>query len=608
MKVDIVLPPSLIPCDFVTEALDTESSTENMPFSVALQEETLKALTQDVPQASANTAIPFGIVQFLAPDSETPQQHLQFNEDENLAKTSHVLPSLLGMIWTDAQWQNLPGKQSLPSKTSPMPEPVERGTTVPTLVAAPPVGAVTPEVIPTEAQQSAEVDAAPAPVDTAPVDTAPANTVRVHAATQSTGPVDTAPIDKTAPASSAPRRAALHPDVESELLVLADPIQPEREHQGVSAIADIRPAKSQDKTTEEPKTFDEAKAKSENVDRKSPEVTQVPLEDVARHNTHTTLPSAKPARRNDEPQMQLPETERTPHPADQAPQVSLPAAVFVHAEESAPEETEKHTGRFQQQEWSNVEAVSSEPIATGESAPIAATANEAPKGETPKVEGRKTDLKDLDFQIATRPRSAREGEVHVAQHSSEVRPETKETTFRETVTVGIAAQDNKHSLSDPTRTPEVRDANQTSQWSQIERTNVLSQLVEKARSLRWDKNSEIVVSLKPESLGRISMRASLVDRTMVATLAAESDHVRQILQMELPTIQRSLQDNGIVARVAVSEETTLNFNGSNLNQGQPRFGQNTEFPLREDVNPHNPAATIEVADARYTTHSVHLIA
>jgi flagellar hook-length control protein FliK len=147
------------------------------------------------------------------------------------------------------------------------------------------------------------------------------------------------------------------------------------------------------------------------------------------------------------------------------------------------------------------------------------------------------------------------------------------------------------------------------QWSQVEKANVLSQLVEKARSLRWDRNSEIVVSLKPESLGRISLRASLVERTMVATIAAESDRVRDLIQIELPVIQRSLQESGIPARVAVSEQASLSLSYNSPNSGQSRFRQTTPaFYSENESESAGPATGVEVPDSRYSSHSVHLIA
>jgi flagellar hook-length control protein FliK len=225
---------------------------------------------------------------------------------------------------------------------------------------------------------------------------------------------------------------------------------------------------------------------------------------------------------------------------------------------------------------------------------------------------RKPDSADFEVHVQTRTREAEPPLKTATEAEGETRPNTKVIGARDAAHPASIAvpRDIKHHSIDSPAALETPESTQAAQWTQIEKSNVLNQLIEKARSLRWDRNSEIIVSLKPESLGRISMRASLVDRTMVATIAAESDKVRQILQLDLPVIQRSLQENGIVARVEVSHQSDLNLSQGNPNpsHGQPRFRQNDSLPFQEEVISHTPAATTEVADARYSTHSVHLIA
>src|SRR6185295_586396 len=110
------------------------------------------------------------------------------------------------------------------------------------------------------------------------------------------------------------------------------------------------------------------------------------------------------------------------------------------------------------------------------------------------------------------------------------------------------------------------------QWSQIEKSNVVSQVIEKARLFRWENNSEIIISLKPESLGRISVRAAMVDQTIVATIVAESDKVRSLLQSELPALHRALQQDGIPARIDVAQAREPNFAAGG--GGQPHLHQN----------------------------------
>ena len=212
-------------------------------------------------------------------------------------------------------------------------------------------------------------------------------------------------------------------------------------------------------------------------------------------------------------------------------------------------------------------------------------------------------------------------EVNIAPHSgtreTESRPETRPELHIEIKSDAHPSHVRSMDavLTDSRTTPldsakQTPAASPSEQWTQFEKADVISQLVEKARSLRWDRNSEIVVSLKPESLGRISMRASLVDRTMVATITAESDKVRNLIQVELPAIQRSLHENGIPARVDVSHQANMSLDYNNPSNGQPRFRQ--AMPnLYQEAEPNTaagPASKVDVPDSRYSSHSVHLIA
>jgi flagellar hook-length control protein FliK len=233
----------------------------------------------------------------------------------------------------------------------------------------------------------------------------------------------------------------------------------------------------------------------------------------------------------------------------------------------------------------------------------------SPQNQTESREGQKQNSPDVEIHVQARTRDVRDTDVPLKSSvESEPKPAAKIIEVHDPVASLVVPRETRHHAIDSPAPVETTESTQAAQWTQIEKSTVVNELIEKARSIRWDKNSEIVVSLKPESLGRISMRASLVDRTMVATIAAESDKVRQILQLELPVIQRSLQESGIVARVEVSHQSDLNLSHNNPSHGQPRFRPNDALPFEEDAVSHNPAATVEVADARYSTHSVHLIA
>ena len=114
----------------------------------------------------------------------------------------------------------------------------------------------------------------------------------------------------------------------------------------------------------------------------------------------------------------------------------------------------------------------------------------------------------------------------------------------------------------------------TNAWEQVQKVDVMSQLVEKIGLISRKNDSELVISLKPEFLGRVSLHVSVVDKTLVATLIAESPHVKTLLESQLPVLQHSLQEQGLpLAKVVVLQGNAWSFSESNT--GQPHFQQDT---------------------------------
>src|SRR5262249_50081807 len=122
----------------------------------------------------------------------------------------------------------------------------------------------------------------------------------------------------------------------------------------------------------------------------------------------------------------------------------------------------------------------------------------------------------------------------------------------------------------------------TNAWEQVEKVDVISQLVEKISLISRKNDSELVISLKPEFLGRVSLHASVVDKTLVATLIAESPHVKALLESQLPVLQHSLREQGLpLAKVVVLQGNAWSF--SDTNTGQPHFQQD---PGSRQAPPH----------------------
>jgi len=103
-------------------------------------------------------------------------------------------------------------------------------------------------------------------------------------------------------------------------------------------------------------------------------------------------------------------------------------------------------------------------------------------------------------------------------------------------------------------------------WSQVEKAQMVSQIVERAHLL-GKHQSELMVVLKPEFFGKVNLHAAMVDNQLVATIVAESASVRQMLESQLSSLQTALHEQGLpVAKVEVVQGSQLSF--ADLGAGQ----------------------------------------
>jgi flagellar hook-length control protein FliK len=107
-------------------------------------------------------------------------------------------------------------------------------------------------------------------------------------------------------------------------------------------------------------------------------------------------------------------------------------------------------------------------------------------------------------------------------------------------------------------------------WSHVEKAQVVSQIVERAHLL-GKSQSELLVVLKPEFLGRVNLHAAIVDNQLVAKIIAESASVKQMLESQLSSLQATLHEHGLpVAKVEVVQGSQLSFADPGADQGSPR--------------------------------------
>jgi len=111
-------------------------------------------------------------------------------------------------------------------------------------------------------------------------------------------------------------------------------------------------------------------------------------------------------------------------------------------------------------------------------------------------------------------------------------------------------------------------------WGQVEKAQVVSQIVERAHLLGKNQ-SELIVVLKPEFLGKVNLHAAMVDNQLVATIMAESASVRQMLETQLSSLQNALHEQGLpVAKVEIVQGSQLSF--ADMGAGQSSSQQHLE--------------------------------
>lgn len=155
-----------------------------------------------------------------------------------------------------------------------------------------------------------------------------------------------------------------------------------------------------------------------------------------------------------------------------------------------------------------------------------------------------------------------------------------------------------------------------SNWSQVEKAQLVSQIVERAHLL-GQKQSELMVVLKPEFLGKVNLHAAMVDNQLVATIVAESASVKQMLESQISSLQTALHEQGLpVAKVEIVQGSQLSF--ADLGAGQSSSQQQFEsgkpqsplsFPRYETHEETTELAPLEVRNyASPTSHSLNLVA
>ncbi|HVN82174.1 MAG TPA: flagellar hook-length control protein FliK, partial [Terriglobia bacterium] len=153
-------------------------------------------------------------------------------------------------------------------------------------------------------------------------------------------------------------------------------------------------------------------------------------------------------------------------------------------------------------------------------------------------------------------------------------------------------------------------------WTQAEKASVISQLIEKVHLLNASKNSELMISLKPEFLGRLSVHATMLDDSLVATITADSPAVKSLLESHIPNLQHSLQEQGLsVSKISIVQGNELSFSTYDYSHTSQHHNLQSQQHSRSPwLNPIAPVESdLEESEALTDcafepNQSIHLIA
>ena len=110
--------------------------------------------------------------------------------------------------------------------------------------------------------------------------------------------------------------------------------------------------------------------------------------------------------------------------------------------------------------------------------------------------------------------------------------------------------------------------NNVSTQSTVVKNELMKQVVEQAKVLVDDNRSEMVMQLKPDSLGKLTLKLVTENGIVAAKFVAENQQVKQVLEANMQTLKDSLEKQGM---------TVQNVSVSVGQEGSQSFGQREAF-------------------------------
>ena len=91
----------------------------------------------------------------------------------------------------------------------------------------------------------------------------------------------------------------------------------------------------------------------------------------------------------------------------------------------------------------------------------------------------------------------------------------------------------------------VSDGKQVMQQPVKDSYHVASQIVDQARLISGQKNTEMIIQLKPEHLGELTLKVTVESGVVSASFHSNNNEVRNIIEASLPQLKQELSNQGL---------------------------------------------------------------
>jgi flagellar hook-length control protein FliK len=127
--------------------------------------------------------------------------------------------------------------------------------------------------------------------------------------------------------------------------------------------------------------------------------------------------------------------------------------------------------------------------------------------------------------------------------------------------------------------------------------DILTQVIDKAKVVFNGDKSEMVLSLRPESLGKLSLKVVTEHGIITAKFIAESQQVKEVLESNMQLLKDSLEKQGVSIQglsVSVDSNTSREFNGhKNNNDGVKTGNGKVKSVGQNSISSMEAAANLE---------------